>query len=255
MSDAVPSLDRLTPEALALLLTEAAPAVRIRGVSRKPWSADALAGFEPYPAVSYDGAMQATGTLCDGQTLNRYYAQIERRGDWSGYAATARSAAEQAALDERTAIVATMLNAAWPFGVGPLRIGDTKLSQGITRANLPRAPAETYAVAPHVDIIPNHIAAVTHQFSCNLYLALPPAGGELAIWDIPAALVPLSLGEDGQISDARLPAPIRVRPEPGDVVILNSRKPHAVLGFSSGVRATHSCFLDIEPEAPIRMWV
>lgn len=249
----VPVVTAFTPEALELLIRNVVPAVRIRNahafrVTAVPEQLDI------YPAAAADGALQATDTYCDGQTLNRYYAQIHAGTDWSAYGADRRTRDAQLEFDARVAAVERLLNSAWRYGVGGHTVGDTPLRRGIMRVNLARSPCPRFAVLPHVDVVPSDIVHVARQFSCNLYLALPEHGGELLIWPVLEQFVHMSLGPDNKIDPERLPPPIIVKPEAGDAIILNSRTPHAVAGFEGGVRATHSCFLGFSSQEPAMMW-
>jgi hypothetical protein len=93
-------------------------------------------------------------------------------------------------------------------------------------------------------------------FSANIYLAMPPTGGELHIWPVAfksrwdfyrhASTLSLltSPDEDSQRRlRLRLPPPLRLRPDPGDLIILCAQRPHAAQGFPIGVRATLQSFL------------
>lgn len=75
------------------------------------------------------------------------------------------------------------------------------------------------------------------QFSANIYLQMPPnlsaspvgERGELELWNVPALSVDAILEADGDRDwRAELPESILVRPSNGDLVLFNTRKPHAI---------------------------
>ena len=52
---------------------------------------------------------------------------------------------------------------------------------------------------------------------------------------------------------ASLPPPLRVRPEPGDLVLLCVQRPHAVQGFPLGERASLQSFITHKAGEPLRL--
>lgn len=89
-----------------------------------------------------------------------------------------------------------------------------------------------------------------HTLSVNLYLRMPARGGELKIWDVspdprnhanPLYRVMKSLafhpGSQEIIHEAIEPAAV-IRPNPGDLIVLDTARPHAVGGFERGKRMT-----------------
>lgn len=96
-------------------------------------------------------------------------------------------------------------------------------------------------------------------FSANVYLRVPPAGGELAVWPLAVrsrwdfyrhaeTLSHLTVqGEEGQaLLRRRLPRPRLIRVAPGDLVVLCVQRPHAAQGFPMGTRVSVQSFLTFE---------
>ncbi|CAM9864064.1 unnamed protein product, partial [Hapterophycus canaliculatus] len=96
-------------------------------------------------------------------------------------------------------------------------------------------------------------------FSANVYLKVPPAGGELAIWPLAVrsrwdfyrhaeTLSHLTVqGEEGQaLLRRKFPPPRLIRVEPGDLVVLCVQRPHAAQGFPMGTRVSVQSFLTFE---------
>lgn len=100
------------------------------------------------------------------------------------------------------------------------------------------------------------------SFSANAYLKVPASGGELNIFPLAMnqpervkSLVTviaylLQHSFDGPHRDrvqrqlhALLPAPVTLRPRAGDLIILNTGRPHAVRGFVRGTRVSLQTFV------------
>jgi hypothetical protein len=45
-----------------------------------------------------------------------------------------------------------------------------------------------------------------------------------------------------------------VKPAVGDLIIVNTRRPHAVTGFTFGKRVSISSFMMYDPEKPLRLY-
>ena len=97
-------------------------------------------------------------------------------------------------------------------------------------------------------------SAATRQFSSNIYLHVPRKGGELRIWNVSLdrkternpiyeLLKAAAFAPDVRECIAEfLPEPLVIRPEAGDLVILDTSRPHAVAGFSAGHRVSIQAF-------------
>jgi 2OG-Fe(II) oxygenase superfamily len=117
----------------------------------------------------------------------------------------------------------------------------------ITRA----ASSHLSAEQPHFDALPEKYARLDAQLAANIYLQVPGAGGELEIWDVPP-LHPMS-----QVPDdwrAMLPGSIKIRPQQGELIIFNCRRPHAVGEFTGTDRVTAQTFIGWQKEAGLQLW-
>jgi hypothetical protein len=57
-----------------------------------------------------------------------------------------------------------------------------------------------------------------------------------------------------EVIQSKLPPPLVIVPEPGDLVILDSSRPHAVAGFGSGMRlGIQSFIVPKEADAPLEI--
>lgn len=100
----------------------------------------------------------------------------------------------------------------------------------------------------HID--DERLVDAPRRLSANLYLGMPPQGGELRIWDVAPGeanrgnhmhsfIVKHSFKEGSQeLIHAALPRPQVIRPRPGDLVLIDVARPHAVAGFTRGSRTT-----------------
>lgn len=155
------------------------------------------------------------------------------------------------------------LDEVWPAGAGLARDSQNRAYSG----GLPRVmegPTRWKKGYIHVDemapLHPNH-----GLFSANIYLQLPESNNDgtpdgpqdiLHIWPVSIrsrwdwyrnALLLSGLSSQDPEDQARLRCelgpPATVRAQPGDLVLLCVQRPHAAIGFSSGIRVSLQCFL------------
>ncbi|MBL7661719.1 hypothetical protein JNK13_03100 [bacterium] len=106
---------------------------------------------------------------------------------------------------------------------------------------------------PHVD----GTWPYTMHFSANIYLQVPELGGELELLGGPI----LSAEEVAQIgpehefrADPNYCASQLIKPEVGDLIIINTRQPHAVRGFENGKRVSISSFIGYDPGQALKFY-
>jgi hypothetical protein len=118
----------------------------------------------------------------------------------------------------------------------------------------------------HIDD-PRQAPEGPHILSANLYLEVPANGGQLRVWDVlPGAsnagnvlhklIRTLAFHEGSQEAiHTVLPKPHVVRPGPGDLVLLDVGRPHAVEGFTRGRRVSIQCWVVAEgPDRPLQIY-
>jgi hypothetical protein len=153
----------------------------------------------------------------------------------------------------------TLLDDVWPEGARLLSVGGQKCFVGVCRYLTPGV-----ALEPHIDnlewTLPKDAeATLCHQLSANVYLQVPPDGGELELWNIaPGADEYASLQGDRHygISRKKIRAPdVVIKPANGDLILLNPRFIHAVRPVLDKDRVTLSAFIGVTSETePLVYW-
>ena len=141
-----------------------------------------------------------------------------------------------------------------PMGAQVANYEGRKMFVGIGRIT-PAADSHILQVQPHVDCLPQDICQLDGQFAANIYLRMPSRGGAVELWDVPA-LSPEEIAALPQDHDwrAELPESTLIYPEVGDLLLFNTRKPHAVHGFNQGVRISVQCFMGYRKDSPLSLW-
>lgn len=148
----------------------------------------------------------------------------------------------------------------WPAGANLETLRGKKMFVGLCRTVSPQKE-----FLPHQDIFerdaPEMMEArsLLGQIACNIYLHLDEEGGELELWrqdyseeDYITLRLPNSYGMDR----SKMPLPSCViKPGLGDLVLFNSRRPHAVLPSKKTYRMSVSCFIGYRGEhMPLTYW-
>lgn len=142
----------------------------------------------------------------------------------------------------------------WPEGATTVAFQGQPMFCGIIRAMFPET-AHLSETVPHVDCLPLSIAELEHQFSANIYLEVPPSGGELVIWDTEAFTYDEVIRFEGaELPEDRLQKPLRIQPQKNELVIINTRRPHAICGFDSGKRISIQSFIGYTTGQPFYFW-
>lgn len=147
-----------------------------------------------------------------------------------------------------------LLDEIWPQGAGVAAHNGKKNFVGIYREveSKDSSPGEI----AHFDSLPPHRGTVTHQLAANIYIDLPHEGGELFLWPVPPVKhEELEVYQNS--SDFRsviASPPIKIKPEKGMLVLFNTRKPHAVAGFSHSRRSSLQCFVGVEKDSRMLLW-
>ncbi|AJJ04275.1 hypothetical protein BZ17_1293 [Yersinia pseudotuberculosis IP 32953] len=142
----------------------------------------------------------------------------------------------------------------WPEGVVTASFEGKPMFAGIIRVMFPET-AHLSETVPHVDCLPFSVAELEHQFSANIYIDTPPVGGELVVWDTEAfSFAEVALFEGGKLPEEPLQRPLRIQPQKNELVIINTRRPHAICGFDSGKRISMQSFIGYNTNQPFYFW-
>jgi len=194
--------------------------------------------------TSYSGEQNAN----EVKKLDRCQALYERQEDYFEGAAECHHHLRELAphgilpLDRLQA----ELDREWRAGSQILRISGDTARFGLIRA----IPGEA---RPHVDDarrdrpdLPG-IEQVCGQFAANVFLDVPAAGGELSLWSetpSPGRLKELAVVGDYGLNRDLLGSPaVVIKPQVGDLVLFNARKPHAVSDSHGQYRISQSGFI------------
>ncbi|WP_036774192.1 2OG-Fe(II) oxygenase [Photorhabdus australis] len=147
------------------------------------------------------------------------------------------------------------LDEIWSAGASIANFEGKKMHAGIARVM--RRPERSFMVEkqPHFDGLQQQSINLLGQFSVNIYIKTPTNGGELELWDVPA--IPITeLIEDNPEYDWRgtLPQSILIKPEQGDLIIINTRKPHAIRSFPDGCRISLQSFIGLSLNKHLMLW-
>lgn len=108
---------------------------------------------------------------------------------------------------------------------------------------------------PHVDSLPPEFI-LERQYSANIYLSVPQTGGDLIVYP----LDPMSQAEvddfeaNQKLWLSNFPDGIRIKPESGDLIIINTRRPHSVSAFYDGERVSLQTFIGINQDDALKLW-
>ncbi|TXT39015.1 MAG: hypothetical protein FD135_2500 [Comamonadaceae bacterium] len=151
------------------------------------------------------------------------------------------------------------LDETWPAGAMLETLYGQKMYVGLSRVV---EPGVTFLA--HHDIFAKdapdsfHARSLEAQFACNVYLRMPVDGGDLQVWDqeiAPDEFDSLRQESYGITPEQLGPPQLRIQPEPGDLVLFNSRLMHSVTSGSESPRLSLSCFIGYRgPSAPLSFW-
>lgn len=257
----------LDTEVLNLLLNERVSVVCIHGFYPaelcEPFS-DWLSGHSDrtvygHNAIDPDsGKVQLRDYLVDriGEPRNRLIGKAGDAPEWGEYfrkGEELRKEVEQLTRQQHPIqMLIDMLNQIWAHGAKRERIHGNDSPAGIGRVTRPARDGKSHPMEdPHVD---GPWPCAVH-LSANVYFSLPRHGGELETFCGPS----LSAEEMRGIGFAHRfrethPVSELLKPEVGDLVIINTRRPHAVVAFSSGRRVSYACFIKHDPGKPLRFY-
>lgn len=194
-----------------------------------------------------------------GVAYNTTYGKPKGSPEWNRYCAEALSGIQSL----RTACHPFLspidkfrleLDENWPQGANVANFEGQKMFVGIGRV-MEASTSNLAELQPHFDSVPNNLKHLKGQFSANIYLQLPPSGGELELWNI----TPLPISEiDSADVDvdwrSNLPKSFTIKPEIGDLILINTRRAHAIRSFKQGKRVTVQCFIGLNVDDSLSLW-
>lgn len=146
------------------------------------------------------------------------------------------------------------LDEIWPLGATLASFEGQKMFAGICRIMEPQDPPFPPS-QPHFDALPSQVCTLSKQFSANIYIDVPDSGGELELWNVP----PIAGFEVSDVDvdverRTSLPEPITISPKARDLILFNTRRPHAIRQFERGIRSSLQCFIGITSLGSIEVW-
>jgi hypothetical protein len=153
-----------------------------------------------------------------------------------------------------------VLDETWPNGASLMRLEGKVMLFGIARMW-----PESFEALPHQDLLrreiphSNEVKDQVSQLGANIYLKTARVGGELEIWDYSFSDedclkygVEGSYGFDRSLLSANS---LILKPEEGDLIILNTTKVHAIRKVLQGERMTISGFIGFwGNDRPLKCW-
>ena len=251
-------LDRLDVSAVKKLTREDALAIRVRSfipVDVAEKLADQILGygFEKYLNAPSIGRIGMAFYEAEGQAplvANYFESAFENIDELRR-----RCAPNISPID----LLRCVLDEVWPAGALLETLYGRKMYVGLSRVV---TPGVTFLA--HHDIFakdaPDSFQAhsLLAQMAANVYLTMPSSGGALQIWD--SELTPDEFdemrGDSYGIDPALLGEPtLEICPSPGDLIISNSKRMHAVSPGSDDLRLSLSCFVGYRgPATPLSFW-
>ncbi|AHH97245.1 hypothetical protein KALB_3881 [Kutzneria albida DSM 43870] len=152
-----------------------------------------------------------------------------------------------------------LLDERWRAGAELMRVRGEKCFVGVCRFQ-----GNNVDLVPHTDKVERFLPAgyqsrLQAQLSTNIYVNIPEVGGELEMWDMEPAeeeYQRLVAGRSYGIERDKLPEPTAViKPEPGDLALLNPRLIHAVRPSGDTTRITIGTFIGyLGEDEPLVYW-
>ena len=144
----------------------------------------------------------------------------------------------------------TILKDKWPYGAEYEKHQNRNLFSGIGRVTVPGKDSLLEKL-PHVD----GTWPYEKHFSANVYLYVPNTGGELEVFHKPE-LTAKEVGEVNSDRDFRQegwPSTL-IKPRLGDLILINTRRPHAVKTYEKGIRVSVATFIGYDSGKPLKFY-
>jgi hypothetical protein len=249
-------LSELTHDSLQAVLENEAGAVVVPDFVEREQREAAYAALLEAPDWSfYEGTSPPLGRL--GITQYEHFEAKDAYLDASP-GANARRSAVLAPLPDPVEEVIDAFDAAWPGRVGPAEEDGRPYFVGIYRRG------GGGGVKIHADWGPRDgegwmIERITGQLAWNLFFSSPTSGGELIVYDYPwEPHLEEHAGQRFSDYDPKLfesSRRVEVPPDPGALIIFNSRNAHAVGPAANGeARVAVGSFIGVTDEGNLAFW-
>jgi hypothetical protein len=256
--------DMLTKEVLMQLVDDSVFAIRIPNFYPKKACERLAAWYENHPNIElYSYTAYIDGVLTDidlrvariGISYNTTDGKEQDDPTFDAYYKAAlpnMMATRKASLPYLAPIDQLCVHLDNAVGARIARFDGKTMFVGIGR--ITKSEAVKLQDQPHFDSVPAKYG-IEKQFSANVFLTVPSEGGELEIWNHR----PLTLEEIDNVdpnSDMRtiMGDSFLIKPEQGDLIIINPRRPHAVRTYSKGTRISTTCFIGYRSGKPLVLW-
>ncbi|WP_295462493.1 2OG-Fe(II) oxygenase [uncultured Pseudomonas sp.] len=251
-------LDALDTESLNRLADERLLAVRIRRFVPRPLADDLGKQILGNGFATYANAPSI------GRIGMAFYEAENQRAQMDDYFASVAHNLEELRRRCRPYLnpidlVRCVLDEVWPAGARLQTLWGRKMYVGLSRVVKPGV-----RFLAHHDIFAKdapgsaEAESVVTQLACNVYLTMPSQGGELQLWAkelAPDDFDALRGDSYGIEPDLLGPPSLTIRPEPGDLILFNSRRMHAVTPGNDQPRLSLSCFVGYRGAAePLTYW-
>ncbi|MBH2760546.1 2OG-Fe(II) oxygenase [Serratia ureilytica] len=147
------------------------------------------------------------------------------------------------------------LDEVWSPGASIANFEGRKMLAGMARVMKRPELSVLGEKQPHVDGLQEQSVNLQGQFSVNIYIRPTSSGGELELWDVPP--IPITtLIEDNPEYDWRgeLPQSVIIKPGQGDLIIINTRKPHTIRSFTEECRISIQSFIGVLNSNHLMLW-
>jgi hypothetical protein len=157
-------------------------------------------------------------------------------------------------------LVQAKLDEAWGPGCGLMKIGGRRANKGLVRSFEAGGEALPHTDRCDWDRPCPETVSVADQLAVNCYLSQTVTGGELELWTLRPTRAQYDALREGTtygLCRELLPPPaLIIRPLPGDLIVFNASRVHAVRPSSGGgARVTVSGFVAYSgPDEPLRLF-
>lgn len=146
------------------------------------------------------------------------------------------------------------LDELWPHHANLANFEGKKMFVGIGRI-MDASTSYLAETQPHFDSIPDKLTHLIGQYSANIYLKVPASGGELELWDMdPLPITQIDHADINTDWRNQLPQSLLIKPEKGELILINTRRAHAIRKFNEGKRASLQCFIGLREDQSLIYW-